>query len=90
MGFCRIKLIPTFAHRSPLQGGECLLLTSKFCLIMETGVQISKCESANIDEFVIVELEERLEMTAAAVDAEDYIEPSITMDVNKEDGVYIR
>ena len=36
-----------------------------------------------------MELEERLEMTAAAVDAEGYIEPSITMDVNKEDGVYI-
>ena len=88
MGFCRIKLIPTFAHCSPLQGGECLLLTSKFCLIMETGVQ--KCESANIDEFAIVELEERLEMTAAAVDAEGYIEPSITIGVNKEDGAYIR
>ena len=37
-----------------------------------------------------MELEERLEMTAVAVDAEGYIEPSITMDVNNEDGVYIR
>ena len=44
---------------------------------METGVQISKCESANIDEFAIVELEERLEMTAAAVDAEGPIEAGV-------------
>lgn len=37
-----------------------------------------------------MELEERLEMTAAAVDAEGYIDPSITIGVNKEDGAYIR
>lgn len=41
---------------------------------MELGVKTKRSESASIDEFAVVELEERLEMTAVAVDTEGPIE----------------
>ncbi|MDD7558762.1 MAG: hypothetical protein SOW44_07925 [Porphyromonas sp.] len=41
---------------------------------MELDVKTKRSESAGIDEFAVVELEERLEMTAVAVGAEGPIE----------------